>query len=148
MWLALVVLGLAPRGITVPERPAAAIAPQHNLLRTPPPPRAAAAAPTVGALAAAAIVPPALGFLKSEYTVSYGYALATAATGALLVRAQPASPLGAVHAALVAAYGVRLGVFLLYREVCIPRFRAFTARVERRAPPLAARIPFIFSCGL
>lgn len=148
MWLALVTLALAPRGITGPKRPAAAFAPRHHRLRTPQHPRAAAAAPTVGALAAAACIPPTLGFLKSEYTVSYGYALATAATGALLVRAQPASPLGAVHAALVAAYGMRLGVFLLYREVCIPRFRAFTARVERRAPPLAARIPFILSCGL
>jgi hypothetical protein len=42
------------------------------------------------------------------------------------------SPLAVAHAAVVLAYGARLNVFLLYRELAIPRFRKFRETIEVR----------------
>jgi len=36
----------------------------------------------------------------------------------------------ALHAACLCAYGLRLGLFLLYRETSIPRFREFREKIE------------------
>ena len=38
--------------------------------------------------------------------------------------------MAALHAACLCAYGLRLGLFLLYRELCIKRFREFRDKIE------------------
>ena len=88
------------------------------------------ALPSTTALAAASALPTLLGFWKSEYGVSYAYGFAMAAAGAMHL-ANP-SPLATAHAAVVLAYGARLNLFLLYRELAIPRFRAFREKIEAR----------------
>ena len=88
------------------------------------------ALPSTAALAAASTIPTLLGFWKSEYGVSYAYGFAMAAAGAMHL-ANP-SPLAVAHAAVVLAYGARLNLFLLYRELAIPRFRKFRETIEVR----------------
>ena len=88
------------------------------------------ALPSTAALAAASTIPTLLGFWKSEYGVSYAYGFAMAAAGAIHL-ANP-SPLAVAHAAVVLAYGARLNLFLLYRELAIPRFRKFRETIEVR----------------
>lgn len=53
------------------------------------------------------------------------------------------------HAFALFCYGLRLDVFLLYREVFIPRFRTFREKIEERRGkkgPLS-RIPFVVGCA-
>ena len=60
------------------------------------------------------------------------------------------SSLPAFHAASLLFYGTRLNLFLLYRELCLPRFRAMRERIEERAKKQGSRIkrtPFIASCA-
>lgn len=115
------------------------------------PPTLRSAAPALPVAAAAALGPTLLGFWKREYGVSYGYGVAMALIAALTLL-QSGPPLTALAAALAAVhllYGVRLTLFLLYRETCIPRFREFRERVEERAPSSRlSRTPFIVSCAL
>uniref|UniRef100_A0A7S1I9S9 Steroid 5-alpha reductase C-terminal domain-containing protein n=1 Tax=Eutreptiella gymnastica TaxID=73025 RepID=A0A7S1I9S9_9EUGL len=99
------------------------------------------------------LLPPCLGFWKSEYTVSYGYGTATALS-ALAIYTSAAhfgcAPLALAHCILIILYGVRLNLYLLYRETCIPKFRLFRERIEERATqrgPRLARAPFVVSCG-
>ena len=106
-----------------------------------------------GALVAANLLPPCLGFWRSEYGVSYGYGLATGVSGWLLLRLGEGSlpwPV-ALHALCLCVYGARLTLFLLYRELCIPRFREVRNRIEDRAKKRgsrAKRFPFLASCAL
>jgi steroid 5-alpha reductase family enzyme len=54
------------------------------------------------------------------------------------------------HAASLFFYGTRLNLFLLYRELCLPRFRAMRERIEERAKKQGSRwkrTPFIASCA-
>ena len=81
------------------------------------------ALPSTAALAAVSTIPTVLGFWKSEYGVSYA--------ASAMQLANP-SPLAVAHAAVVLAYGARLNVFLLYRELAIPRFRKFRETIEVR----------------
>ena len=58
--------------------------------------------------------------------------------------------LPAFHAASLFFYGTRLDLFLLYRELCLPRFRAMRERIEDRAKKQGSRwkrTPFIVSCA-
>ena len=60
------------------------------------------------------------------------------------------SSLPAFHAASLFFYGTRLNLFLLYRELCLPRFRAMRERIEERAKKQGSRLkrtPFIASCA-
>jgi len=60
----------------------------------------------------------------------------------------PAS-LPAFHAFALFFYGTRLNLFLLYRELCLPRFRAMRERIEDRAKKQGGRLkrtPFLLSC--
>ena len=60
------------------------------------------------------------------------------------------STLPAFHAASLLFYGTRLNLFLLYRELCLPRFRAMRERIEERAKKQGSRLkraPFIVSCA-
>ena len=109
----------------------------------------AVALPTLPILAAACTVPTCLGFWKSEYGVSYAYGAATATVGALVLRAAP-NRLAAAHALCVLCYGVRLNVFLLWRELSVERFRKFRETIEDRAKASGGRLkrtPFVLSCA-
>jgi protein-S-isoprenylcysteine O-methyltransferase Ste14 len=64
-----------------------------------------------------------------------------------------------IHALATVFYGIRLNIFLLFREVYIPRFRHMRERIEERRNAkdgsdgsfisnLVARTPFILSCAL
>ena len=88
------------------------------------------ALPSTAALATASTIPTLLGFWKSEYGVSYAYGFAMAAAGAMHL-SNP-SPLAVAHAAVLLAYDSRLNLFLLYRELAIPRFREFREKIEVR----------------
>ena len=95
------------------------------------------ALPSTAALATASTIPTLLGFWKSEYGVSYAYGFAMAAAGAMHL-SNP-SPLAVAHAAVLLAYGSRLNLFLLYRELAIPRFREFREKIEVRPGVLGQR---------
>ncbi|KAL7466566.1 hypothetical protein ACHAXS_006870 [Conticribra weissflogii] len=61
------------------------------------------------------------------------------------------SSLPAIHAFALLFYGVRLDLFLLYREIFLPRFRAMRERIEDRAKKQGARwkrTPFLVSCAV
>jgi protein-S-isoprenylcysteine O-methyltransferase Ste14 len=60
------------------------------------------------------------------------------------------SSLAACHAYALCFYGKRLNLFLLYRELCLPKFRAMRERIEERSKKQGARwkrTPFILSCA-
>jgi steroid 5-alpha reductase family enzyme len=94
-------------------------------------------------VAVACLLPTSLGFLKVEYAVSYGYGAAVALTALLADQAK------SLHAMALVFYGVRLCVFLLYREVFIPRFRKFREKIEakRGSKNRLTRLPVILSCA-
>jgi steroid 5-alpha reductase family enzyme len=105
--------------------------------------------PSLPVLAAVCTAPTCIGFWRSEYGVSYAYGAATAATGALFFRAAP-TPVAAAHAAAVCFYGLRLNIFLLWRECNVARFRDFRDKVEERAKQAGGRLkraPFVISCS-
>ncbi|CAJ1442922.1 unnamed protein product, partial [Effrenium voratum] len=76
-------------------------------------------------LAASCLAPSLLGLWRSEYGVSYGYGTAVAASGYLLLKSLAAvpklQPLCKLQVLCLVLYGLRLNVFLLWREICIPR---------------------------
>jgi hypothetical protein len=74
------------------------------------------------------------GFVKREYGVSYGYGGAIAAAGLLVLHSVPQPSLTAYHAALHIVYGLRLSLFLLYREIFIPSFREMREKIEKKSP--------------
>lgn len=109
----------------------------------------AAAIPNpIGAQVALSILgPSALGFWKREYGVSYGYggAVALAAYSAFRMAS---TPLGRIHALLHIVYGVRLSLFLLFRESTVPKFKQLKEKIEQNSPPRRVeRTPFILSCA-
>lgn len=87
------------------------------------------------------LLPTCIGFYKYEYGVSYAYGTATSLTSFLMLRnflsssvALPSSlkvP-ALLHASALIFYGIRLNLFLLYRELFIPRFREFREKIEKR----------------
>ena len=112
-------------------RPPRAAIPQRRQVRVP---LCVMSAPGLLPLAAACTIPSLLGFYKSEYGVSYAYGSAMLATGAMvLLSSSGAHLLARAHAACIALYGLRLNLFLLFRECTIPRFRAFREKIEARA---------------
>ena len=127
--------------------------------------------PKVKYLLLANLLPPCLGYVKYEYGVSYAYGFATASTAYMLfqflqsVTASGAggllgSPfttltsLATLHVGAILFYGIRLNLFLWYREQFIPRFRKFKDKIENRqlekeggGNKVLSRTPFILSCG-
>jgi len=121
---------------------------------------AVAAFPSLKDVIMTCLTPTLLGFYKSEYGVSYGYGTATAATAFLAYRsvamvgisssASPLAGLAKCQAMAVIFYGIRLNLFLLYRELFLPRFRDMRERIEERAMSKGGRwkrTPFILSCA-
>ena len=106
--------------------------------------------PGLPTVAAACLVPSCLGFIKSEWGVSYAYGTATLAVAALVLPAATSS-VSKAHALALAFYGLRLNLFLLYRELRIPYFTQVRERIEARASARGGRLkraPFIVSCAL
>ena len=99
------------------------------------------------ALALASLIPSLMGYYKTEYGVSYAYGGAMATTAALVLRKLPTTAwtsLAGMHAFALLFYGVRLNLFLLYRELNIPYFRQVRERIEARASPnRLSRTPFV-----
>lgn len=96
-------------------------------------------------------LPSSLGFWKREYGVSYGYggSILAAAYWTFQKSKEANNQIGMIHSALHMLYGARLIVFLLYREIFIPKFRELTKRIEDSSPPTRIqRAPFIIQCGL
>jgi steroid 5-alpha reductase family enzyme len=101
------------------------------------------------------LVPPCMGFYKSEYTVSLGFGFAVALTAISLFRqfgATTANPLVALHASALVFYGVRLNLFLILRNIWSTRVQEFNSNIEDRAVARGnrwtTRVPFVLSCGL
>ncbi len=103
----------------------------------------------VAKVALSCLVPTSLGYIKSEYGVSYGYGTSVALVATLVLQQLTPGTVPYDHALALLFYGTRLDLFLLYREVCIPKFRKFRERIEEKAPDnRLARTPFILSCAL
>lgn len=97
---------------------------------------------------AASVLPTCLGYVRSEYGVSYGYGLSMMSIAALTLAGQPLTTLAVAHAVVHLVYGIRLSVFLLWRELTIKRFREMRERIESKAPPKRLqRTPFILGCS-
>jgi steroid 5-alpha reductase family enzyme len=118
----------------------------------------AAPVPPLKAVALACLLPTLMGYWKSEYGVSYAYGTAVASVAFMVLRSLPKSSvfvfptsIAACHAAAVLFYGIRLNLFLLYRELFVPRFAKMRERIEERAKKRGSRLsrtPFILSCAL
>lgn len=96
-------------------------------------------------------LPSSLGFWKREYGVSYGYggSLLGFSYWTYLKSKEINNKIGMIHSALHMIYGARLIIFLLYREIFIPKFRELTRKIEDASPPSRIqRAPFIIQCGL
>ena len=102
------------------------------------------------------LVPPLLGLYKSEWTVSLGYGTAVAWTAATLAQqfssSSSSSSWAVLHAGPLIAYGLRLNLFLILRNLFSPRIQDSIQRIEDRALArgnrFTTRLPFILSCGL
>eukprot|EP00899_Mesostigma_viride_P018974 jgi/Mesvir1/27078/Mv20769-RA.1 len=100
-------------------------------------------------LAACCTVPSLLGLWKSEYTVSYGYGLAIALSGLVMLDAGGLPQLASAHAMCLVLYGLRLVAFLGWRECNIQRFKDIKDKLEAKAPSnRLQRLPNILGCSL
>jgi len=105
--------------------------------------------PSLLKVALSCLLPTSLGFIKNEYGVSYGYGTSVALLAYSVLTQLTPGTVPYYHALALFFYGTRLDLFLLYREVFIPKFRAFRETVEARAPPnRLSRTPFIVSCSI
>jgi len=98
------------------------------------------------------IIPPAMGFLKSEWTVSYGYGLATALSASSLLLKQQQTSIVTLQAAALIFYGFRLNLFLFIRNRLSSTYRDIGTEIEEKSQERFAtrisRTPFVLSCGL
>lgn len=115
-------------------------------------------------VALSCLIPTSLGFVRYEYGVSYGYGLSVAISASWFLQAL-SSAAGTTssttmlyhhwHAAALLFYGVRLSIFLLYREVFLERFRKMRERIETKRTigntqpnRFVSRVPFVLGCAL
>lgn len=124
------------------------------------------ALPKLSTMIATTVTPTLLGFYKYEYAVSYAYGAGTSITAALILRSllssavststsTPLASLAQLHAAAIVFYGVRLNLYLLYREIFLERFRKMRERIEEKRTKgnigavknILSRVPFILSCS-
>ena len=100
----------------------------------------------------ACFLSPTMGFMKSEWTVSYGYGFATALSALLLLLKQQQSALTTLHATAMIFYGLRLNAFLFIRNRISPRYREIGKNIDEKSkeryPTRISRAPFVLSCGL
>ena len=131
---------------------------------------AAIALPKLSSIVASCLTPTLLGYYKYEYGVSYAYGTATAGTAYLILRSlllnsspisssTPFTLLAQLHTTAIVFYGIRLNLFLLYREICIDKFRKFRDKIEEKNTKknpnkswlldnIMSRTPFVLSCSL
>lgn len=114
----------------------------HVTASLPPP----AALPSLPSLAAASILPTCLGFWKTGYAVSYGYGGAMLAAGALTLRCSVPA-LAQAHALALVFYGLRLNLFLLYRELALPEEIHQMKKREASSADRLKRAPVILGCS-
>ena len=116
---------------------------------------AAASLPSISSVALACLTPSLLGFYKSEYGVSYAYGGAISITAWMVLKRVPMTSIAGVHALALFVYGIRLNLFLLYRELSVPRFREFREKIEDRArnkgsrvarTPFVVGVAFLYAC--
>jgi len=106
--------------------------------------------PSLKTVAVSCLLPTSLGYYRSEYGVSYGYGTSVALVAFLILRQLERGSVPYWHALALVFYGIRLNLFLLYRELCIPLFREFREKIEERARNKGnrlARTPFLVSCA-
>ncbi|KAJ8612150.1 hypothetical protein CTAYLR_002471 [Chrysophaeum taylorii] len=110
---------------------------------------------SIAELAVVSTVPTCIGFWKREYGVSYAYGSAMVAGAVLVLQTEIARGPAAWHAWAHLVYGVRLCLFLLWREVNVERFRRMREKIEEMAPPsetlgerILTRSPFILGCSM
>merc|ERR1712032_1571013 len=101
--------------------------------------------PSPAVVAAACTLPTCTGFWKTGYAVSYGYGGAMLASGALTL--PHATGLAKAHALIIALYGIRLILFLLYREVSLPEAVHQMRRRDASVPERLKRAPVILGCS-
>jgi protein-S-isoprenylcysteine O-methyltransferase Ste14 len=100
------------------------------------------------------VLPPAMGFVKSEWTVSYGYGFATSISAlSLLMRTSrtPNNPIFTLQAMALIFYGLRLNVFLFIRNRISSRMQEFQKKMEERAVVRSSRLartPAVVGCGM
>ena len=158
--LFITLLTVAPSAALVSTNFAARAAPRVALRAVALPPPAAvatvlrggataAALPSVPALAVAALLPTCLGFWKTGYAVSYGYGGAIALSALLTLGADGGlSALASTHALAMVFYGVRLCLFLLYRELILPeKYNQMLSR-DATLKERLKRAPVIVGCSL
>jgi len=104
-------------------------------------------------------LPPVMGFVKSEWIVSYGYGFATALSGLSILLKQTAMSqqpftwtISSLQAAALVFYGFRLNAYLFIRNRLSPTYRAIGEKIEEKSKERFAtrlsRAPFVLSCGL
>ena len=99
-----------------------------------------------------AFLPPFLGLIKNDYTVSYGYGWGVSLTAfSIWSQSLGANGITTLHAAALMFYGLRLNLFLFVRGKISSRIKEINDRIESRALErgnrFKTRIPFIVSCG-
>lgn len=110
--------------------------------------------PNLNLLWMASFIPSCLGFLRTGYTVSYGYGGAMAASGIIqllamlkLGYASSGETVNAIaHASLYICYGIRLCLFLLYRQIKLPEVVPMTKR-EASILERMKRLPLVLGCA-
>jgi protein-S-isoprenylcysteine O-methyltransferase Ste14 len=97
------------------------------------------------------LLPTCLGYYKNEYGVSYAYGIATALTSYWIYKALcVGNTLATWHAGALMFYGIRLCLFLAYREAFVQRIKDSVQRIEEKAKARGSRLkrtPFILSCA-
>lgn len=105
----------------------------------------------------ASLAPTALGYIKFSYCFTYGYGGAIALTAFLVAGAlQHVKSMALIHAYALLFYGVRLNLFLAYRDLFIPGFRdrlkndkavTCTSLADRlKRTPMIASVGLLYAC--
>jgi steroid 5-alpha reductase family enzyme len=121
-------------------------------------PTALAALPLSQKILLSCFLPTCLGFWRSEYGVSYAYGMATSLTSYCIYSHFLQSSISSIsnkawavwHAAALMFYGVRLCLFLLYRELSTERMKQSVKNIEAKAKGRGnrwKRTPFVVSCA-
>lgn len=95
-----------------------------------------------------AVAAGSLAFIRQAYIFSLSYGLSMLGIGAAVLMAAPAGNLLKLHALLVAAYGLRLFLFLFWRQSFQPGYDGAARLRKLDKTPRLKRIPIILSTAL
>lgn len=104
---------------------------------------------------ATCLLPTCGGYISREFGVSYAYGAATSLTAWFVLQRQILATASswnwaAWHASAVVFYGIRLSLFLFFRQQTSTRIKEMQKRIEERAESsgnLLSRTPFVLSCA-